>query len=96
MAFMMNACGNTKMQIHGKCSLIYSITFHSQPLCKDKYLAPMEDCPPISQLLMISGNSIEFKKYLMKVPFVTCFGVIQMKGSDLTSVQEVQDGLLVR
>ena len=67
----------------GKCSPTYLTIYHSQLLCKDKYLEHTEDYPPILRVLTTSENLTEFRKYPMKVQSVTCFGVTQMRGLGL-------------
>lgn len=93
---MTNVSGNTKITMYGKCSLISSIISHSLALSKVKSSVLMAVCRPHSPLSMIFVNSIDFRKFHMRVQFVIFCGVILMKGSVSMSVPEEQDGLSAR
>ncbi len=93
MAFMINVLENIKTIMSGKCLLISLIIYHWLLSYKVKFLVLMVVYLHPLLLLTIFVNLIDFNKYHMKEPFVIFFGVIQMKDSDLTLVQEVQDGL---
>ena len=90
---MINASGNTKITMSGKCSPISLITSHSQQLLKAKSLVPMVVCHHHLPLSMTFVNSIDSNKCLIKVQFVIFCGVIQTKDSVSTSVQEEPVGL---
>lgn len=96
MDFMMNAFENTEMQMYGNISLIYLILYQLLLLLRTRSSVYMEVFHQVLTLWNKSNNSIEFKRFLMKVQCVISFGQILTIDAVGVSRQEVQATLLVK
>ena len=96
MDFMMNAFENTGMQMYGNISLIYLILYQLLLLLRTRSSVYMEVFHQVLTLWNKSNNSIEFKRFLMKVQCVISFGQILTIDAVGVSRQEVLATLLVK
>lgn len=96
MDFMMNAFENTEMQMYGNISLIYLILYQLLLLLRTRSSVYMEVFHQVLTLWNKSNNSIEFKRFLMKVQCVISFGQILTIDAVGVSRQEVLATLLVK
>lgn len=96
MDFMMNAFENTEMQMYGNISLIYLILYQLLLLLRTRSSVYMEVFHQVLTLWNKLNNSIEFKRFLMKVQCVISFGQILTIDAVGVSRQEVLATLLVK
>ena len=96
MDFMMNAFENTEMQMYGNISLIYLILYQLLLLLRTRSSVYMEVFHQVLTLWNKSNNSIDFKRFLMKVQCVISFGQILTIDAVGVSRQEVLATLLVK
>ena len=93
---MMNVFENMETLMYGNTSLIFLILCQLLQLSRIKSSAYMEVSHQALILWNKSNNSIEFKRFLMKVQCVISFGQILTIDAVGVSRQEVQVTLLVR
>ena len=96
MDFMMNAFENTEMELYGNISLIYLILYQLLLLLRTRSSVYMEVSHQVLTLWNKLNNSIEFKRFLMKVQCVISFGQILTIDAVGVSRQEVLATLLVK
>ena len=85
----MSACASTEMLMFGRLSLNCSITCHWLQSSRDKFSVCMEVSRHLSTPLTRSANLTVSRKFPMKDPSATCFGLIPMTAAAGAFLPEV-------
>jgi hypothetical protein len=91
MVSMTNVCESMETLTFGNISLIFSIYFPLLRLSNQRFSVSMEACLPVSIVWIKLDSWIEFRKFLMKVLCVICYGQTLMIDAVGASHLEVLD-----
>ena len=89
MVSTMSACASTEMLMFGRLSLNCSITCHWLQSSRDKFSVCMEVSRHLSTPSTRSANLTVSRKFPMKDPSATCFGLIPMTAAAGAFLPEV-------